>query len=80
MMNDHDPARTECTPINWKEGHNLFLQTVTKKQSNKKTGITRTVTKTVEGETFFNFFRSIDPKVPSQNEDEVLFSYCHLNL
>ncbi len=71
MLSDHDPVRTECSQIFWRDENNLFLQTVTNRQSNKKTGVTKTVTKTVEAETFFNFFRPVDPKLLNQAEDQV---------
>ena len=42
--------------IDWKKGKNLTIKTVKKKQRHKGRGQTRTVTKTVPNESFFNFF------------------------
>lgn len=72
--------KTEGSKIEWHEKKNLTKKLVTKKQKNKKTGGTRTITKEVDCESFFQFFRSVDisndeefNKLP---DDEVeLFSY-----
>ena len=59
---------TGCT-INWKQGKNLTVKTVKKKQKHKSKGSVRTVTKTVKNDSFFNFFDP--PEVPDmQNEDD----------
>jgi nucleosome assembly protein 1-like 1 len=50
--------------INWKPGKNLSVQTV--KSKSKKGGKSKTQTKTVEKETFFNFFKSL--AIPQQGE------------
>jgi nucleosome assembly protein 1-like 1 len=71
MMNGHDPVKTESIPILWKDGKNLFLQTVIKNQKNRNTGTIKTITKTVEAETFFNFFLPVDPSTLIETEDEV---------
>ena len=44
-----------CT-INWKEGKNLTVKTVKKKQKHKSKGNVRTITKQVKNDSFFNFF------------------------
>eukprot|EP01017_Pseudomicrothorax_dubius_P043348 TRINITY_DN71_c0_g2_i1.p1 TRINITY_DN71_c0_g2~~TRINITY_DN71_c0_g2_i1.p1 ORF type:complete len:332 (+),score=164.05 TRINITY_DN71_c0_g2_i1:169-1164(+) len=67
IFEEGQPARTEGTQIAWKEGKNLSKKTVTKKQKNKKSGQTRTVTKEVDDDTFFLFFN--DSK-PAEGEDE----------
>lgn len=59
---------TEGSSINWKEGKDLTKKKIKKKQKNKKTGETRTITKTVEAESFFNAFTSM--KAPEQPDEE----------
>ena len=43
-------------PITWNKGKNVTVKVVKKKQKHKGRGITRTVTKTVQNDSFFNFF------------------------
>ena len=61
-----------CT-INWKKGKNVTLKTVKKKQKHKSRGVVRTVTKTVQTDSFFNFFSPPampdDVKYDDVNED-----------
>jgi len=59
-------STTGCA-INWKEGKNLTVKTVKKKQKHKNKGTVRTVTKEVPADSFFNFF---DPPVV-EDEDEM---------
>jgi len=56
-----------CT-INWNKGMNVTLKTVKKKQKHKSRGVVRTVTKTVQNDSFFNFFAP--PDVPDNAKDE----------
>ena len=42
--------------IDWKKGKNVTVKTVKKKQKHKGSGTTRTITKTVQSDSFFNFF------------------------
>lgn len=68
------PEITNCKgcPINWKQGRNLTVKTVKKKQKHKSKGSVRTVTKTVKNDSFFNFFDP--PTVPEgglEGDDEV---------
>ncbi|KAI5639824.1 nucleosome assembly protein (NAP) domain-containing protein [Phthorimaea operculella] len=42
--------------INWKKGKNVTVKTVKKKQKHKSRGSVRTVTKSVQADSFFNFF------------------------
>jgi len=59
-------AKKGCK-IEWKaDDKNITQRKVTKKQKNKKTGHTRTVTKTVQADSFFNFFE--DPEEKSLND------------
>lgn len=58
--------KCEGTVINWKDGKNVTEKKVKKKQKNKKTAQNRTITKTVEQESFFNFFKTIE--MPSEEE------------
>merc|ERR1719384_76297 len=57
-----------CT-INWKEGKNLTVKTVKKKQKHKSKGNVRTITKQVKNDSFFNFFDP--PTLPEDEEEEV---------
>lgn len=73
---DDDPLHFEgpeiykcvgCT-INWNKGKNVTLKTLKKKQKHKSRGMVRTVTKTVQNDSFFNFFNP--PTVPEDTKDE----------
>jgi nucleosome assembly protein 1-like 1 len=58
-----------CT-INWNKGKNITLKTVKKKQKHKSRGLVRTITKTVQNDSFFNFFNP--PTIPDDiNADDV---------
>lgn len=57
-----------CT-IDWKKGKNVTVKTIKKKQKHKARGAVRTVTKTVQNDSFFNFFNP--PAVPEDEEQEV---------
>jgi len=52
--------------IEWKEGKNVTVKLIKKKQKHKATGGTRFVTKQVKADSFFNFF---DPPVNSPEEE-----------
>jgi len=54
--------------INWKEGKDVTKKKIKKKQKNKKTKETRTISKTVPDESFFNVFES--KKIPEGYEDK----------
>jgi len=69
MLSENEVDKIEGTDIKWKEGKDITKKTVTKKQKNKKTGKTRSVTKTVDADSFFNFFKSIQAK-PQEGENE----------
>lgn len=60
-----------CT-IDWKKGKNVTEKIIKKKQKHKSRGSVRTITKTVQNDSFFNFFNP--PAVPEDEEqidDEV---------
>lgn len=59
-------ACTGCK-IDWKKGKNITQKQVKKKQKHKGRGQTRVVTKTVQNDSFFNFFDP--PEVPENEED-----------
>lgn len=59
-------TKIEGTEIKWKEGKNLTRKTVQKKQRNKKTGQTRTVTKEEDCDSFFNLFKDCEQVKPLQ--------------
>ena len=54
--------------INWKEGKDVTKKKIKKKQKNKKTKETRTITKTVPDESFFNLFES--KKIPEGYDED----------
>jgi len=60
--------KCEGTTISWKDGRNVTEKKVKKKQHNKKTNQKRTVTKTVQCDSFFNFFKS--EEMPDEKELE----------
>jgi len=70
MTDEEEVKKTEACAIIWKEGKDITKKTITKKQKNKKTGKTRTVTKTVDADSFFTFFRSIESSGDDDDEDE----------
>ncbi|GFO01239.1 nucleosome assembly protein 1-like 1 [Plakobranchus ocellatus] len=59
---------TGCT-INWNKGKNVTVKQIKKKQKHKGRGLTRTVTKQVQADSFFNFFNP--PAAPEGSESEV---------
>jgi len=61
--------RCKGCPIAWKQGKNLTVKTVKKKQKHKSKGNVRTVTKQVKNDSFFNFFDP--PPLPEDPEAEV---------
>jgi len=74
MIDENEPEKTEGTEIKWKEGKDITKKTIQKKQKNKKTGKTRTITKTVDADSFFTLFKSINPDADEgaggEDEDE----------
>jgi nucleosome assembly protein 1-like 1 len=78
----HDVERAEGTPIDWKEGRNLTVRTIKKRQRKKNSHETRIVVKTEPCESFFNFFSPpvipqagegapVDPDELDQRQDEL---------
>lgn len=63
------PDIVACTgcKIDWKKGMNITQKQVKKKQKHKGRGQTRVVTKTIQNDSFFNFFDP--PEVPENEED-----------
>lgn len=65
--------KCEGTTIAWKEGKDVTMKKVKKKSKNKKQG-NKTVTKMVEQESFFNFFKTIalpeEKDLPNIDEEE----------
>ncbi|CAD8177515.1 unnamed protein product [Paramecium octaurelia] len=57
---DDELTKVEATKIEWHDGKNLTKKLIKKKQRNKKTGQFRVISKEVDDESFFLFFRSID--------------------
>lgn len=56
-----------CT-IDWKKGKNVTVKVIKKVQKHKGRGTKRTVTKTVQNDSFFNFFNP--PEVPEGEEPD----------
>jgi nucleosome assembly protein 1-like 1 len=54
--------------IHWKEGKNITVKVVKKKQKNKKTGEKKVSTKEIKQESFFHFFDPID--LDDEDEDD----------
>ena len=63
--------KCEGTNINWKDGRNVTQKKIKKKSKNKKAGANRTVTKTVEQESFFNFFKTLEMPTEEQLKAEL---------
>ncbi|XP_059168530.1 nucleosome assembly protein 1-like 1 isoform X2 [Physella acuta] len=65
------PEIIKCTGcnINWIKGKNVTVKQIKKKQKHKGRGLTRTVTKQVQADSFFNFFNP--PAVPEGSESEM---------
>jgi len=63
MKEAEQPNKSEGTEIEWNEGKNVTKKTVKKKQKNKKSGQQRMVTKEVDDESFFNFFKSVSVEI-----------------
>jgi len=61
-------SRCRGCEINWKKGKNVTVRTVVKKQKHKSKGSVRTVTKTVQNDSFFNFFT---PPTAPENDEEI---------
>jgi len=57
-----------CT-IDWKKGKNVTVKMIKKKQKHKSRGSVRTITKTVQNDSFFNFFSP--PPIPEDEDAEV---------
>merc|ERR1712055_196635 len=55
--------------IDWKKGKNVTVKTIKKKQKHKSRGAVRTITKTVQNDSFFNFFNP--PPVPEDPNEEM---------
>jgi len=73
MKEPRDITKTEGTEIKWKEGKDTTKKSVSKKQKNKKTGQTRTVTKEEDVPSFFNLFKSnvaVDEEKELDEEEE----------
>merc|ERR1712076_96156 len=65
------PEIVQCTgcTINWKSAEkNVTQRTVKKKQKNKKTGQTRSITQVLPQDSFFNFFQPIESKVENMRK------------
>lgn len=70
MKDEREANKTECTEIKWKEGKNVTKKTVKKKQKNKKSGQSRTISKEVDQDSFFTFFRNMESKDHDEDDDE----------
>ncbi|XP_011175504.1 nucleosome assembly protein 1-like 1 isoform X1 [Solenopsis invicta] len=55
--------------IDWKKGKNVTVKTIKKNQKHKSRGSMRTVTKTVQNDSFFNFFTP--PIVPEDSQADM---------
>ncbi|XP_022658814.1 nucleosome assembly protein 1-like 1 isoform X3 [Varroa jacobsoni] len=67
--------------IDWKsDDKNVTQRKISKKQKNKKTGTTRTVTKTVQTDSFFNFFSHPEWIEDSEDMEEDLAETFHADI
>ncbi|KAJ8676645.1 hypothetical protein QAD02_012432 [Eretmocerus hayati] len=55
--------------IDWKKGKNVTVKTIKKNQKHKSRGSMRTITKTVQNDSFFNFFSP--PIVPDDTDADI---------
>ena len=82
FSNDEETKSIKCDPIKWKPGKDLTKKTIKKKQKHKKSGAQRTITKEVESDSFFVFFKTIEE--PDENgsgdEENDLFMQLEDNL
>jgi len=65
--------KAESSEIKWKADKDITKKKIKKKQKNKKNNQTRTVMKTVDAESFFNFFKDLkmpEPEKLDQMEEE----------
>jgi len=65
-----EASKIDGTELKWKEGKDLTKKTIQKKQKNKKTGQTRTVTKQEDCDSFFNIFKTLDGKECDHKHEE----------
>lgn len=63
--------KSDGCEINWKEGQNITVKTVTVKQENKKDGRSREKKKEVEKDSFFLFFKPPTPPADEKEEEEI---------
>lgn len=69
------------TKIDWKsDDKNVTQRKMTKKQKNKKTGTTRTVVKTIQTDSFFNFFGNAEWVEESEDMDEEVADTFHTDI
>merc|ERR1711976_819586 len=62
-------VKSDGCSINWKhEDKNVCQKVLKKKQKNKKTGQTRSITQTLPQDSFFNFFQPIEAKVENMRK------------
>lgn len=75
LLDDRSPAlmKIEGSEINWKQGKNLNVKEITKKQkakSGRNKGQVRTVTRTVPSPSFFHFFDERSEEGENEEEEE----------
>lgn len=61
--------------IDWKKGKNVTVKTIKKNQKHKSRGSIRTVTKTVQNDSFFNFF---SPPVGKLNQYFYILCFTYI--
>lgn len=67
------PEIVKCNgcKIEWKKGKNVTVKMVKKKQKHKASGTTRTISKTVQNDSFFNFFSPPSPPDDEEMDEDV---------
>ena len=67
MLEGDEIKKSYGDAIQWKEGKNITVKVVKKKQKNKKTGEKKVSTKEIKQDSFFHFFDPID--LDDEDED-----------
>lgn len=70
LLEGDDIKKSYGDAIQWKEGKNVTVKIVKKKQKNKKTGEKKVSTKEVRQESFFHFFDPIDLDDDDDDKEE----------
>ena len=70
MITENKAVRVESSKILWKPRKDITMKEIKKKQIHKKTGESRMTTKTLERQSFFTFFKTIESQEKVEEEDD----------